>query len=91
MVKGENQGQSRLIVTETIQSLPIPDHVPAHDQDFFMRALEKLPTLINKAPVKQVHRNEVKRRSTESIDTRPAKAQKPSRAEKAYSFNLSVK
>ena len=85
-----HRGQTALIVTETIQSLPIPDHVSAHVPSFFMKTLHKLLTLINEAPAKQAHRDAVKRESTESLDARPGKAQKLSRTKKTNSFQLSV-
>lgn len=75
------------IVTEIIQSLLISDHVSAHDSSFFTKALQKLLTLINEASIKQVHRDAMKRESTEALDGRPPKAQKLSRTETA---NLSV-
>ena len=55
-----------------------------------MRALHKLLSLINEAPVKQAHGKVLKKEPTESPEAGPAKPQKLSTTEKANSFQLSV-
>ena len=79
----------RNIVGETITTLPIPDFVGTSDPTFFRKALNKFLSLVNETRVKQSQR-QIKRESTGSQDTRPAKAQRTSMTSKTSPKNLSV-
>ncbi|KAF6224686.1 hypothetical protein HO173_012895 [Letharia columbiana] len=78
---GPHKGKVDTIVSETIQSLPIPNHVAAQDPSFLLKSLHKLISLINEAPTKQEKRS-LKRESTETQEDGHAKTQKLSTTER---------
>ncbi len=87
----DNHEAYSAIVNETIQSLTIPNYVPAHHSDFFLKALNRLLSLLNEAPVKNRQRNAMKREPTESPDDEPSKTLTISATDISDPFKFRVK